>query len=312
MKQIQNVATNLIHGSLAKSSKESYRRVFAFYKEFMLLYFPQEMVFPASLENLTLFIAYCFQKELASSTVLTYMSAISFLLQLGGYEDLPGHFIHSKALRGYHKEKAAKDSRMPITPSILKDLCQSLPKTCSSRFLQLMLHAMYLLAFHAFLRIVEKTGLAPSLGNCLSVSDIKFLHGDSEGLEIQMSKFKHSTDKHIPVLFLSSNNSNKAVCPVHSLWSYLQLRGKESSKVQPLFSFMDNAPITRSFFNSQLQLSLKFAGLNVKNYKSHSFRIGAATTAWAKGFSEEQIQQMGRWNSKAFKKYIRIPLLSLQ
>jgi hypothetical protein len=38
-----------------------------------------------------------------------------------------------------------------------------------------------------------------------------------------------------------------------------------------------------------LQLSLKFAGLNVKNYKSHSFRIGAATTAWAKGFSEEQI-----------------------
>lgn len=172
----------------------------------MLLYFPQEMVFPASLEHLTLFIAYCFQKKLASSTVLTYMSAISFLLQLGGYEDLTGHFIISKALRGYHKEKAAKDSRLPITPSILKGLCQSLPKTCSSRFLQLMLHAMYLLAFHAFLRIGEITGLAPPLGNCLSVSDIKFLHGDSEGLEIYMSKFKHSTGKHIPVLFLSSNN----------------------------------------------------------------------------------------------------------
>jgi hypothetical protein len=139
-----------MHGSLEKSSKDSYRRVFAFYKEFMLLYFPQEMVFPASLENLTLFIAYCFQKKLASSTVLTYMSAISFLLQLGGYEDLTGHVIISKALRGYHKEKAAKDSRLPITPSIVKGSCQSLPKTCSSRFLQLMLHAMYLLAFHAF------------------------------------------------------------------------------------------------------------------------------------------------------------------
>jgi hypothetical protein len=35
-----------------------------------------------------------------------------------------------------------------------------------------MLHAMYLLAFHAFLRIGEITGLAPPLGNCLSVSDI--------------------------------------------------------------------------------------------------------------------------------------------
>jgi len=143
LKQIQNVATNLIHGSLEKSFKESYRRVFAFYKEFMLLYFPQEMVFPASLENLTLFIAYCFQKKLASSTVLTYMSAISFFLQLGGYEDLTGHFIISKALRDYHKEKAAKERRLSITPSLLKGLCQSLPKTCSSRFLQLMLHAMY-------------------------------------------------------------------------------------------------------------------------------------------------------------------------
>jgi hypothetical protein len=75
---------------------------------------------------------------------------------------------------------------------------------------------------------------------------------------------------------------------------------------------MDKAPITISFFNSQLQLSLKCTGLNVKNYKTHSFRIGAATTAWAKGFSEEQIQQMGSWNSKTFKKFIRIPLLSLQ
>ena len=72
---------------------------------------------------------------------------------------------------------------------------------------------------------------------------------------------------------------------------------------------MDNSPITRSFLISQLQLSLK---LSLKNYKSHSFRIGAATTAWAERFYEEQIQQMGRWNSKAFKKYIRIHLLSLQ
>jgi hypothetical protein len=36
------------------------------------------------------------------------------VLPVGGYEDLTGHFIISKALRGYHKEKAAKDSRLPI------------------------------------------------------------------------------------------------------------------------------------------------------------------------------------------------------
>jgi hypothetical protein len=58
-------------------------------------------------------------------------------------------------------------------------------------------HAMYLLAFQAFLRIREISGLPPPLDNCLSVSDIKCLHGDSEGLEIQMSKFKHSLNLQI-------------------------------------------------------------------------------------------------------------------
>lgn len=239
------------------------------------------------------------------------MSAISFLLQLGGYEDLTDHFIVSKTLRGYSKIKTVKDSRLPITPSILKGLCQSLPHTCSSRFLQRMFQAMYLVAFHAFLRVGEITGAPPPNGNCLTVNDIKFINKDKAGLEIHMSKYKHSAGKHIPSLFIPTNTHNKSFCPVHCLWVYLELRGKENSKVQPLFSFMDNKPISRSFFNNQLQLSLKYTGLNVNSYKAHSFRIGAATNAWAHGFSEEQIQQMGRWNSKAFKKYIRIPLLNL-
>ena len=150
---------------------------------------------------------------------------------------------------------------------------------------------MYLLAFQAFLRIREINGLPPPLDNCLSVSDIKCLHGDSEGLEIQMSKFKHSTGKHIPVLFLSSNNSNKAVCPVHSLWSYLQLRSKKSSKVQPLFSFMDKASITISFFKSQLQLSLQFAGLNVKNYKPIVFELEQRRLLGLRGFPKNKFNK---------------------
>ena len=82
-------------------------------------------------------------------------------------------------------------------------------------------------------------------------------------------------------------------------------------KEQPLFSFMNNGVVSRKFFTDQLQVCLKYVGLSIKNYKSHSFRSGAATTAWANGFSGEQIQQMGRWNSKAFKKYIRIPMLKI-
>jgi len=46
--------------------------------------FSNTSVFPATLEHLTMFIAHCFDKNLASSTVLTCISALSFLLKLGG------------------------------------------------------------------------------------------------------------------------------------------------------------------------------------------------------------------------------------
>jgi hypothetical protein len=60
-------------------------------------------------------------------------------------------------------------------------------------------------------------------------------------------------------------------------------------------------------FNSNLNLSLTWAGLDTNTYKSHSFRIGAATHAASLGYADSEIQAMGRWKSSAFKRYVRIP-----
>ncbi len=40
-------------------------------------------------------------------------------------------------------------------------------------------------------------------------------------------------------------------------------------------------------------------------FSSHSFRIGAATSAAQKGLTKHQIQTLGRWSSEAFQSYIR-------
>lgn len=74
---------------------------------------------------------------------------------------------------------------------------------------------------------------------------------------------------------------------------------------------MDGSPVSRQFFTAQLRLVLAFCGLDTIKYQSHSFRIGAATFAAASGSSDIQIQNMGRWKSSAFKKYIRIPTMTM-
>lgn len=57
---------------------------------------------------------------------------------------------------------------------------------------------------------------------------------------------------------------------------------------------------------SHLRSAIQFIGLSTEHFKGHSFRIGEATHAASLGFSDQVIQKLGRWNSDAFKHYIRI------
>ena len=51
---------------------------------------------------------------------------------------------------------------------------------------------------------------------------------------------------------------------------------------------------------------LTWAGFDHSKFNSHSFRIGAATTAAAKGLEDCIIKTLGRWESAAYLKYVKI------
>ena len=91
------------------------------------------------------------------------------------------------------------------------------------------------------------------------------------------------------------------------LLGYLTLRGDRRG---PFLVNLDNSLLSRRSFTDLLSLSLKSCGLSPQLYKSHSFRIGAASFAADRGMSDAQIWALGGWKSNAFLKYIRIPYLS--
>ena len=301
----------LLFNSLSPATISAYKSAFQSYKSFVIqTYGHNTPIFPPCLAHLVSFIAHCYQLNLAVSTTRTTLSALSFIFQLNGSEDLTQHFVVKKVIQGFKNAKPACDPRLPITPTILNKLVKALPFTTESLFTTAMLHAMFVLAFCAFLRVGEitkthnKTSHYLLFGNVVCGTDAT----DLGFVDITLPHFKHSKSSF--TIHLQQNRSNSLLCPYKTLLDFMSIRN-HSSPDAPLFSFMDDSPVLRHYFTTRLRDAVQFCGLDLGRYQAHSFRIGAATTAAAAGYTEVQIKNMGRWNSDAFKKYIRIPSITL-
>jgi len=152
--------------------------------------------------------------------------------------------------------------------------------------------SLFTLMFHGFLRIGEVTTSANNL--LLAHVTLSKSH-----VIITFHKFKHHTGPPLTIRVQAAST----FCPVASLMQYLTLRKKQPG---PLFQAIDKKPLSPHYFTHVLNLCLSRLALDKTYFKPHSFRIGAATHAFASGVSVERIQQMGRWKSQAFKKYIRL------
>ena len=94
-------------------------------------------------------------------------------------------------------------------------------------------------------------------------------------------------------LFVGRTFTN--LCPIAAMLAYLALRGQIEG---PLFMW-DGRSLSRESLVLWLRATLSKAGINLSLFSDHSFRIGAASTAAARGISEVTVQTLGRWNSNA-------------
>ena len=101
-----------------------------------------------------------------------------------------------------------------------------------------------------------------------------------------------------------SCDTGSELCPVAAMADYLCARGMAPG---PLFLLTDGKVLSRQRFVDAVRDALKKAKIDQTKYCGHSFRIGAATTAAAKGLEDSIIKTLGRWESTAYLQYVKIP-----
>ena len=139
---------------------------------------------------------------------------------------------------------------------------------------------------------------------------MQIIYDKGKPVNLVLTLRHYKTIKHNqPVtISLSTNIQQPHFCPVTAMHNYLSIFRHQSG---PLFQFLQGTPVTNRFISDKLSSILSFIGINPQFYKGHSFRIGAATHAANLGFSETYIRKLGRWNSSAVNKYIRINAFQL-
>ncbi len=301
---------DLLGSALAPGTKTSYQRAWRTFKNFYARFCESSTPrLPLSSPQLALFISYLSAKNLAPSTIASYLSAIGYVHKIRGYCDPTKSFLIHKLLTASSRKRLA-DLRLPLTRPVLHELIKSLQHTNSSAFQRCLYSAMFLFAFYGFFRVGELAAKSVDRANSvLQLRDLKFLilRGQPHLLKIIITDFKHNTDRKTFEILIERENT-LPYCPVQAMVEYCNTRGALPG---PLFCQQNLAPITVYQFNTELSRCLNFCGLDTSRYKGHSFRIGAASLAAEKGFSDAQIRTLGRWKSDAFKIYIRSERLTL-
>ena len=288
---------DILQKSLSSTTWSQYAKIWNDFEGFSRTVLETPAALPVLPFQAIMFLASLHQKGLAASTIRSSGSAISFLHKLRGMPDPMTSFLVAKFLHGLLNVNASQDVRLPITRPILHRMLRALVVMGFSLYKTTLLRAFFLTMFHAFLRIGEATSKSPA-SSPIQYADLVI---DTQGAAILLNQFKHSKVPH-RVELQRGNDPN--VCPVKALEDFIFLRGRA---VGPLFSTPVGRPYTATAAREDLSSVLSFCGLDNKRYKSHSFRIGAASDAALRGFSDAQIRLMGRWHSDAFRQYIRLP-----
>ena len=250
--------------------------------------------------NLCSMLTYIFcaqaSQHISYKTLKVYLSGIRLAHIERGLPDPTDSPSLHLVCRGIRRQQGdSKRTRLPITINLLRLLKQHL-RSCTSYSLieQRMLWAMFTVAFYGFFRASE-------LLSNLTWSDVVL-----SSTQMTITLYQSKTDPFRRGQCVHIFASGSSTCPIRAMNCYRTLVGSPNTD-DPVFKAGQFNPLTQNKVNKVLRHLLQQSGINDGNYASHSFRIGAATTAAAAGIPGSLIKVLGRWNSDAYLTYIQCP-----
>ena len=262
--------------------------------------------------QLCFYVSYLANEGLAHQTIKSYLSAVRHLQISYGYPDphIGDMPRLEQVLKGIKSSQVRQGKqprkRLPITPSILRQIRRVWEQESSTDYNCIMLWAACTLCFFGFFRageITVPTDMSFDAGAHLTFADIAIDSKENPSvMEIRLKASK--TDPYRKGISIYVGRTGNALCPISAMLAYLAVRG---DKEGPLFQFYDGRSLTRERFVQAIRKALTKAGFDHQVYAGHSFRIGAATTAAHCGIPDSVIQTLGRWQSSAYLLYIRTP-----
>jgi hypothetical protein len=313
---IQDSASRAFAASISLSSQSSYKTVLGHLEKAEAI-LGSKFSSPPTDQQLVFFTAYLTQRNIAGSTIKSYLSAIRYISLsrgAGRHTKLPD--LGAQIVAGVSNMKkdamaeATKPKRRPITIHMLVLLRHAI--ACNQAWSELekcLRWSCMLTAFWGSFRMSElieseKSRFSPS--SSLLPTDIKF-HEDSVAIWIRSPKVWRNGGDVVEVWEVKENED---LDPVLALKQYLRLRSEALGQAEdcPVFLHQDGSQFTKAEMNKDIkQLLGQYPSISSPRdmWSGHSFRAGISTLLTSLGFTEEQIKNWGRWSSVAYLAYVQ-------
>ena len=264
-------------------------------------------------------------RRVSAATASSYLAGIRKLHEIRGLAEpvLKGGLVNQvikgkKNQEGVEKRNKEDKGRMPVTLTIMKLLKEAIRAWERPMEDKLLLWAVCTVAFHGSFRIHEilcqnETFFDPDF-TLLRRDVVIRAHKWGQGQETKMLQVSLKCPKE------SKTGKNTVVdvyetggptCPLKGFcrWIENSRTGRDQDSV--LFVTKDGVPLTGRRFNALLkQLLEPHIDYSKGQITAHSFRSGVPSLLGSLGYSDEDIKKVGRWSSRSFEHYTKLPRTS--